>query len=108
MTPAEIHAIAEWAWGLPATVLGSDNVEIPDKTLADVEAIYPDWLAWRAGLQVREERDSLLTACDWTQIPDGPLMDEQRAAWTTYRQALRDVPGQAGFPATVEWPVPPA
>ena len=56
---------------------------------------------------VRQQRDSLISACDWTQIPDAPLTAAQRAAWVTYRQALRDVPTQAGFPATINWPIKP-
>lgn len=52
----------------------------------------------------RAERDQLLAACDWTQVNDAPV---DAAAWATYRQALRDVPAQAGFPEAVEWPVAP-
>ena len=54
---------------------------------------------------IRAERDALLTATDWTQLPDVPVAT--REAWAVYRQALRDVPQQAGFPDTVEWPVKP-
>lgn len=56
----------------------------------------------------RAERTRLLAACDWTQLADAPLSTEQQEAWAAYRQALRDVPGQEGFPLSVEWPVPPA
>ena len=55
----------------------------------------------------RVTRDGLIAACDWTQIPDAPLTAAQRAAWATYREALRDVPAQAGFPATINWPTKP-
>ena len=40
---------------------------------------------------VRAVRNYLLSECDWTQLPDSPLTDEQRADWATYRQALRDI-----------------
>jgi hypothetical protein len=56
-------------------------------------------------VRVRSERDARLAACDWTQMPDAPLTTEAKAAWAAYRQALRDVPGQAGFPLAVEWPM---
>lgn len=56
---------------------------------------------------VRRERNSHLTACDWTQQADAPLSDLARAAWAEYRQALRDVPNQPGFPFDVTWPVQP-
>ena len=55
----------------------------------------------------RATRDRLLTACDWTQLPDSPLDETAKAAWATYRQALRDVPAQDGFPLTVNWPEAP-
>ena len=42
--------------------------------------------------EIRKERDQRLYASDWTQIPDAPLTAEQKAAWATYRQELRDVP----------------
>lgn len=55
--------------------------------------------------QIRFRRNQLLTASDWTQIDDAPV---DKAAWATYRQALRDVPEQAGFPDDVDWPEMPA
>jgi hypothetical protein len=51
--------------------------------------------------EVRQQRNQLLSACDWTQLPDSPADHE---AWATYRQALRDVTAQEGFPWDVEWP----
>jgi len=55
--------------------------------------------------EVRQQRNELLSACDWTQLPDSPADHE---AWATYRQELRDVTAQAGFPWEVVWPEPPA
>jgi hypothetical protein len=54
--------------------------------------------------QVRIERNRLLLESDWTQATDAPV---DQAAWATYRQALRDVPQQAGFPESVDWPLKP-
>lgn len=54
--------------------------------------------------EIRAERDQKLTATDWTQVADAPV---DQAAWAAYRQALRDIPAQAGFPWTVNWPVAP-
>ena len=56
---------------------------------------------------VRAERRNLLAACDWTQIDDSPLSNVQKAAWATYRQSLRDISAQTGFPWTIDWPVAP-
>ena len=58
----------------------------------------------RAASEIRKERDIKLTESDWTQVADAPV---DQAAWATYRQALRDIPAQAGFPNTVTWPVEP-
>lgn len=59
---------------------------------------------------VRAKRNSALTACDWIairQVDAGTLTDTQWAARKTYRQALRDIPAQKGFPSEVVWPAVP-
>ena len=55
----------------------------------------------------REKRDRLLAETDYLLMPDYPISEEALAALKTYRQALRDVPEQAGFPNTIEWPETP-
>jgi hypothetical protein len=57
--------------------------------------------------EVRDSRGSKLSATDWTQITDAPLTTEQRAAWSSYRQSLRDLTTQPGFPWEITWPVKP-
>jgi hypothetical protein len=54
--------------------------------------------------EVRTERNKLLSESDWTQLSDAPV---DKAAWATYRQALRDVPNQTGFPSEITWPDAP-
>ena len=54
---------------------------------------------------IRNERDRLLLSCDWAVLPDAKTNKEK---WETYRQALRDIPEQKGFPYEVTWPVPPS
>ena len=54
--------------------------------------------------EARAKRNALLTASDWTQVADAPV---DQAAWATYRQALRDITIQAGFPENIDWPVAP-
>jgi hypothetical protein len=41
---------------------------------------------------VREDRNNLLSKCDWTQLSDNGLSDSKKAEWATYRQSLRDLP----------------
>jgi hypothetical protein len=53
---------------------------------------------------VRAERNTKLAACDWTQLADATA---DKPNWATYRQALRDVTAQSGFPWTIDWPVQP-
>jgi hypothetical protein len=53
---------------------------------------------------VRAERNRLIAECDWTQVEDSPA---DKAAWATYRQALRDITLQAGFPFDVTYPTKP-
>lgn len=53
---------------------------------------------------VREERTLLLADSDWTQFADSPLTGAEKTAWATYRQQLRDVTAQSGFPWSVTWP----
>lgn len=57
--------------------------------------------------EVRSKRQALLSACDWTQLPDAVLSIEEKAAWQEYRQALRDVLQTFVFPDDVVWPVAP-
>jgi hypothetical protein len=52
----------------------------------------------------RSDRNGRLRVSDWTQISDATV---DAAAWRVYRQALRDVPQQAGFPETIVWPEQP-
>ena len=53
----------------------------------------------------RAERDTLLAATDWTQAADVPQATKDK--WAPYRQSLRDVPQQSGFPSDILWPVKP-
>lgn len=57
---------------------------------------------------IRAERNQKLSDCDWTQLDDTPLTNAKKLEWATYRQALRDVSAQEGFPWDVTWPDAPA
>lgn len=54
--------------------------------------------------EARAKRNTLLAASDWTQVADAPV---DQAAWATYRQELRDITSQEGFPEAITWPVAP-
>jgi hypothetical protein len=53
---------------------------------------------------IRQSRTEKLKNSDWTQIADSTA---DKAAWAAYRQALRDITSQAGFPWTIDWPEQP-
>ena len=76
---------------------------------AQAEAIEAARDYWK---ELRYLRDEKLTECDWTQIADAPLTEEQKTAWRTYRQALRDLPANIEDPKPLvndinnpQWPV---
>jgi len=76
-----------WKWSIS---------EMSDETKAAKDA--------EQAKNIRSDRDKRLSDTDWTQVADAPV---DKAAWATYRQALRDVPSQAGFPYDINWPSKP-
>ena len=72
-------------------------------TKAEHEAAYQARLDADAAKAVRAERDQKLKDTDWMGMADVTMSTE----WATYRQALRDVPAQDGFPYTITWPTEP-
>lgn len=71
-------------------------------SMSDEEKLQADEQKAR---EVRGERTFRLSASDWTQVPDAKV---DSVAWAAYRQALRDVPSQDGFPWDVIWPDEPS
>lgn len=57
--------------------------------------------------EARAKRNQLIAETDFMAMPDYPLDAEKKATVLAYRQALRDVPEQAGFPRQIDWPVKP-
>ena len=79
----------------------TDNEE---STAVEQEAAYKAMKDAEQAKSVRTTRGEKLKECDWTQVLDAPV---DQAAWAAYRQALRDVTAQEGFPWTIEWPTQP-
>jgi len=102
-------------WGVyPYTVQDQPTVDYMTQTLthtalAEVNGAWTQ--GWDvsnmsvedAGRNIRNQRDSLLQQTDWMAMSDNTMSP----AWTAYRQELRDVTAQTGFPFTVEWPSKP-
>ena len=83
------------------------NVPFTAEEESEADAGLAKWeseAADRQAAEVRKERNDKLEGSDWTQVIDAPV---DRDAWAVYRQALRDISAQAGFPWTIDWPVAP-
>lgn len=75
-----------------------------ETTAAEQEAAYKTRKDNEQAASVRNQRSELLSKCDWTQVADAPV---DKTLWAVYRQALRDIPAQTGFPWNVQWPTNP-
>jgi hypothetical protein len=75
-----------------------------ETTAAEQEAAYKAIKDAEQASAVRQSRSDKLADCDWTQVADSPV---DKAVWATYRQALRDITTQDGFPWSVTWPDAP-
>lgn len=89
-----IYSATRGGWEQTWLVLNASADEIAARTEAQAAA-------------VRSERNQILAQCDWTQLDDTPLSGAKKSEWATYRQTLRDISAQPGFPWNVEWPALP-
>lgn len=87
-----IPVLVDGTWTRHWVVTDASPEQIADRTASKAQ-------------EVRADRNRRLSECDWTQLPDAPV---DHAAWAAYRQALRDVSSQPGFPWNVQWPVVPS
>ena len=85
-------------------MLGPIFTDNEEATAAEQEAAYKAMKDAEQAKSVRAQRGEKLKDCDWTQVADAPVDKE---VWAAYRQALRDVTGQEGFPWTITWPEQP-
>lgn len=102
----ELDAKGNWVWKWAIGPVFSDTTDQEGNvtTAAEHEAAHIARIDGGQATAMRAQRDKLLAETDWTQVADAPV---DQAAWATYRQALRDVPAQAGFPWDVTWPTKP-
>lgn len=87
----------------PEVISGDEFVIITDGVVS-IDPNKDTILLARQWSAIRAQRDALLTACDWTQIPDSPKYQDE--GWLIYRQALRDITEQTD-PFNIVWPVRP-
>jgi hypothetical protein len=117
--PAQIR-YDEWGYDIvfegPQATVGRYQVSARDGVEQVSGKWYTKWIAIdidadartakdaEQAKNVRADRNQRIAECDWTQLPDAPV---DKAVWATYRQSLRDISKQAGFPWEVTWPVAP-
>ena len=83
-------------------------VDLSSSTLAETTVDLPYPLTFLGKL--KRERNAYLLESDWTQFPDSPLSDAKKVEWTTYRQALRDIPETYSDATSLDdiiWPTKP-
>ena len=85
-------------------ILGPVFTDTEESPAAEQEAAYKAIKDAEQAASVRNQRGEKLKDSDWTQVADAPV---DQAAWAAYRQALRDITGQEGFPWTITWPEQP-
>ena len=88
----EQDAKGKWVWKWTIT-------EMSDEAKAAMDAQQAE--------AVRSTRNTKIAQCDWTQLDDTPLSNSKKLEWAAYRQELRDIPAQSGFPWDVAWPSQP-
>ena len=85
-------------------VLGPIFTDTAEATAAEQEVAYKAMKDAEQAERVRADRNSKLADCDWTQVADSPV---DKTVWATYRQTLRNIPTQVGFPWNINWPAQP-
>ena len=78
-----------------------------ETTAAEQEVAYKAQKDAEQAKSVRQSRDDKLKECDWIVIKNLESNANIPGAWEVYRQALRDIPAQSGFPWTITWPETP-
>tara|TARA_Y100000022_G_scaffold130846_1_gene113511 strand:- start:49 stop:462 length:414 start_codon:yes stop_codon:yes gene_type:complete len=105
---------SEWGW-IPFTATENDPesygraiyTQLVNEHTADIGALDTEKIEDEKRYSIRSQRHTLLSDSDWTVMPDSPLTTDKKAEWATYRQALRDIPAQSGFPNDITWPTAP-
>ena len=94
-------------WVLRGDELEWLSTDIEQPSDAEIEAEVARLIAEQPAKEARGERDRLLAESDWVTIRATDTGDPVPTEWQTYRQALRDIPDQTGFPEEIEWPQEP-
>ena len=80
-----------------------DDQPTPDQQV-QIDFLILNWPTEKLWITVRNQRDLLLSKCDWRVLPD---VGNNREDWIIYRQNLRDLPNVQNDPNNIEWPIEP-
>jgi len=94
-------------WVLIGDELEWLSADIPQPSDAEIEAEVARLIAEQPAKEARAKRDHLLAESDWVTIRATDTGTPVPAEWQTYRQALRDITEQTGFPENIDWPEKP-
>lgn len=83
--------------------LPKDCIAITDEEAKEIEKKNNTPTEDEIIAQAIAKRNTLLVNSDWTQLPDVTVVGD----WKTYRQLLRDITSQTGFPNDIDWPISP-
>jgi len=92
------------SWVLHGDELEWLSTDIEQPSDAEIEAEVARLIAEQPAKEARAERDRLLTESDWVTIRATDTGNAVPTEWQTYRQALRDITKQTGFPENIDWP----
>ena len=99
--------------GLDFYIINNIAIKIPEKPseFHEFNFVTKQWVNTKTleieSQIVKDKRNVLLQQSDWTQITNNPLSSEVQQQWATYRQQLRDITNQSGYPNSVIWPTKP-
>ena len=96
-----------WKWAIGPVFTDITNEDGTVTTAAAQEAAHKARIDDEAAKNVRATRDRLIAETDWIVIKNLELNQNVPGIWEVYRQNLRDVPSQAGFPHEITWPIKP-
>lgn len=106
-----LYTLRQAIWDNDHTIFGDLTDELKTRFSITEEEYDPrdEWTDNQWADMIRRKRDALISGTDYYILPDYPeIPPEALEAIKVYRQALRDIPEQAGFPRNVKWPVVPA
>jgi hypothetical protein len=105
-----LYTLRQAIWDNDHTIFGDLTDELKTRFNITEEEYDPrdEWSDDQWADMIRRKRDSLISGTDYYILPDYPSTPDGIEAVKRYRQALRDIPEQAGFPRNVKWPSLPS